>query len=801
MKLERLLQINLATLTALGALLLGLGQNDLSLPFLALLAAVGSVVFTDVLGWFALNRNVANLAAVAAVALSLTKFFNLESEMQLLAIANLLVYLQAVLLFQEKNGRVYWQLCVLSLLQVVVASALHLGMSFGLMLLIYMVLAFSALTFFYLYREQNRFRRARRRARRAQRAVAAGQSKPRNRLQFRADGVGDVASRIPRRATTGHVIRLSLVSLAVSVVFFYSVPRIRNDAWAGAGASAITGFSENVSLGEMRRVLKKDGLVMRVEFLDAETRQPVRPTKNPYFRGAALASYDSDGHWSRVRVRGRDKPQEIELPPAQVQLTQQRIRLENSPDGVVFAVAPAYRDRASTPKRLRVDPRTGRLAWRRYQRPRGRVQYELLTDAFVQGDQLKAIAAGAPPSKACNEWRNLIQIKALADRVVSEAGIDPNKKVEVARALENHLSTSPLYSYTLDPRRPRNRKADPVEDFLFNYREGHCQHFAGALALMLRTQGVPSRVVVGYAGSEYNRVGDYHQVKQHHAHAWVEAHFQMHELPLGTRIAGLPPGGDKSDGENGERAARGAHGVWLRLDPTPPARDEILAASNSGLLDRLSEWLDYLQMLWADYVLELNSDRQQAAIYEPLKERLSSFFRDLFSAQAWRDKLNQWAEDLGIDREGLLSGRWFNWRAGLAASLAVLFLVLLVRGMIRLVRWTRRRFTGGRATAQRRERPIIDFYRDLEALLEKAGFERPPGQTQREFAVSVAGQLAESPASQPVSGLPRQIVEMFYRVRFGGKTLDPRQQESVQSALAELRQSLAEEQAPRGATA
>jgi len=137
MKVERLLQVTLAALSLLGTFLLGLGENDSIIPLLMLVAAPTAVVFTDSLGWLWLNRPLANVAALGAVGYTLVDFFRNGTPNQLLAIANLLLYLQLVLLFQEKNLRVYWQLLVLSLLEVVVAAAMNLSFHFGVLLLLF----------------------------------------------------------------------------------------------------------------------------------------------------------------------------------------------------------------------------------------------------------------------------------------------------------------------------------------------------------------------------------------------------------------------------------------------------------------------------------------------------------------------------------------------------------------------------------------------------------------------------------------------------------------------------------------
>src|SRR5207253_6737373 len=119
-------------------------------------ASVSAVGLTDVLRWLRLNRLLGNGIALIAVVWTLRDFFRVTPEDQLVAIANMLGYLQMVLLFQEKNARVYWQLLVLSLLEVVVAAVLYLGPEFGFLLCLYLALAITTLVLLWIYRELGR---------------------------------------------------------------------------------------------------------------------------------------------------------------------------------------------------------------------------------------------------------------------------------------------------------------------------------------------------------------------------------------------------------------------------------------------------------------------------------------------------------------------------------------------------------------------------------------------------------------------------------------------------------------------
>lgn len=104
------------------------------------------------------------------------------------------------------------------------------------------------------------------------------------------------------------------------------------------------------------------------------------------------------------------------------------------------------------------------------------------------------------------------RVAELAKQIVGDQK-DPRR---MAQLLERHLQTR--YGYTLEL---EGDVADPLAEFLFNRKAGHCEHFATALAIMLRTLGVPARVAVGFFGGE--RALDVYVVRAGDAHAWVEA--------------------------------------------------------------------------------------------------------------------------------------------------------------------------------------------------------------------------------------------------------------------------------------
>src|SRR5215831_15871379 len=129
--LSRALQLHVAALAVLGAIFVGSRHESATVPAVAAIAAVVAFLVTDVLGIVKINRWLGSAIILMAVVWSLREFVRISPEEKLMAIASMLCYLQMVLLFQEKNARIFWQLIVLSTLQVVVGSALDLGPQFG----------------------------------------------------------------------------------------------------------------------------------------------------------------------------------------------------------------------------------------------------------------------------------------------------------------------------------------------------------------------------------------------------------------------------------------------------------------------------------------------------------------------------------------------------------------------------------------------------------------------------------------------------------------------------------------------
>jgi hypothetical protein len=167
-----------------------------------------------------------------------------------------------------------------------------------------------------------------------------------------------------------------------------------------------------------------------------------------------------------------------------------------------------------------------------------------------------------------------LQLPPVAPRIatlaqeVTASSVGP---AAAAQALTEYLRRDFKYTLSLE----RTTTLPPLEEFLFARRAGNCEYFASALAVMLRSLGIPARVVTGFQRGEWNPYGEYFLVRMSDAHAWVEAY-----------IAGSG---------------------WLTLDPSP--RDESVTAAWAGA----SLFLDALRLRWHRYIENWSSHDQLAA--------------------------------------------------------------------------------------------------------------------------------------------------------------------------------------------
>lgn len=522
---------------------LALGLRDLSagaafggmaiseqLPFVVLIL-FGAALGVAVLGGRPFARMQAVGAALLALAAAVTGLFVLRAGLDpVIGACAFAALLSANRMLAAPTPTASRQVHLASLLMVSGGAALSGELLFGALLLLFTALAVLSLTLMVV------------------------------------EEASDDAERVPQ----GGVLRtaaLGGVAVALGgVALFVFLPRMSWDVASrrvspGSG-SPTTGFSDRVGLGGDGSLKRDLRVVMRVR-LDPD---PGREDLDAYWVGRRYLDFDGRD-WQTHERFGPPKP-ELTLGAGGrhpvlnlVELTQafggRTLIALDRPIlfGAAVATRPSGKDRIGL---IRSPSGEVRFA-------QGGVTYSYLAYSLPQPDTAlspedRARALALPPSLDP-------RVPALARSLAGEA----KTPGQVATALEAALRRG--YRYTLEL---NGDQSDPLADFLFERRAGHCEHFATALAILLRTRGIPSRVVSGFYGGE--RVNGVYVLRGGDAHAWTEAWVDDH---------------------------------WRRLDATPP---ESRSAQASAWAARLARAWDEIDAFWRTHVLDYTARDQLRAM-------------------------------------------------------------------------------------------------------------------------------------------------------------------------------------------
>jgi transglutaminase-like putative cysteine protease len=534
------------------------------------------------------------------------------------------------------------------------------------------------------------------------------------------------------RALSLAALSVALGAIAVGSVLFFLFPRFSVGYFARTGVepSLMSGFTDNVELGQIGEIKKNTAVVMRIE-----TGSPINyPLLR--WRGIALTKFDGR-RWTSADTREQTRQPttngwititrrtEMEgLPAVQLRFT---VLLQPLASDALFAPAQVMQLRGNfageaatsyspiRPGYLNVDS-TGSI----YNPSRNFSQIR------YQGISLLPVARPPQARSAGTDYSEEIrgtylQLPADLDNRIPDlarrAAAGADNPYDKSLAIENYLRTK--FAYTLNL--AGKPGADPLAHFLFVTKAGHCEYFASAMAVMLRSLGIPSREVNGFLPGEYNDVAGDYIVRASDAHSWVEAYF---------------PGIG-----------------WLTFDPTPPSNDQ-----TTGLLSRLALYVDWFQLNWNEWVI--NYDLTHQLTLARSAGQVSTDWK-----KAWREKFHH-LQNTGMDRltEWQRSHRWLRFVFPIALVLA---LFLLRFGWLRaFFQWLSLVWQANLPASERNNPQLASrLYAELLGLLERRGFSRRETQTPREFAAAFPLQGGLAPTVQ-------EFTDLYVQSRFGGTPCD-----------------------------
>lgn len=631
-------------------------------------------------------------------------------------LAHLILFLSAVKLWQLKADRDWFFLYLISFFEVLLAAALTASPFFLLTLILYLLCALTTVVAFEIHK--------------ARRKVITTQTRllvPPDPALFR---------KLPMRLWRRRYLetrRLPLVSAALLILivvlalpFFLIAPRTASSALkrGGNGVSGFIGFSDNVTLGQIGRLKGNDEVFMRVRVESA----PSIPANGLRWRGVALDEFTGKG-WKRSFSAGRSEKKESESGFFKLgttedvsRLTTQTFFLEPVDTPVVFGAPRIVAVQGKLPF-VRVD---SEMSVQTRLHDQERLVYRIFSDTTEPGvnvlraDRLQYLVESArylelPP--------NLDRrIPALAEKVIQRA--ESRSGYDAARAIETYLRES--YQYTLEL---RAGGPDPLSDFLFNVREGHCEYFATAMAVMLRTQGIASRVVNGFLPGEYNEAAGAFTVRQSDAHSWVEVYFPQSNS-------------------------------WVTFDPTPPAGRA--ARVSTGLAAQLAKYSEALELMWFQYVVGYDKQEQRSLITSIRNQLL-----DLRREASNKVQLARTALSL-VSKPGAVA----------VISIGLLIVMVFLARRVRQLGWRRGLMVWQPGST--RETSGVDFYEQFIKLLERRGLKREEFQTPLEFAAATGISDAA------------MVTAAYNRVRFGAQQLSAFEYRALEEVLSKLEKGLAE---------
>jgi protein-glutamine gamma-glutamyltransferase len=672
-RIERFFQASLLGLLASGFLALAfsgyLDSATVGLTTLGLLARAVAVFGNFQDGRF--STPVANALTLAYIGFYPVDYIYLSREF-IPATVHLVCFLSVVRILSARTNRDYFFVKVLAFLELLGATLLSSNISFFVFLTMFLI--FGVATFCC-----SEIRRSCQQPRRI--------AMPRVNFHVRLAAI--TAS-----------ITLGIVLMTAGL--FVLLPRTARAAIRSfvPGKYHITGFANEVSLGQLGQIQQSSAPMLHVLIDGVHKHLPLK------WRGGALSRFDGKRWYNPV---GQNQTIRVDHGLAVLADEDQRrrvgqrityqVRIDSvEADALFFAGVPEF-IQTSLPLLFR----TPQGAFRTGRGFGGASQYA--ATSFRPETETKPFLVAALPVDAANEY---LMLPAMDQRIIDLArslnrgGATPDR----ARIFEKYLRTN--YSYTTELL--KHDVPDPLANFLFERRAGHCEYFASAMAVMLRAVHIPSRVVTGFQSGVYNPMTGWHVLRASDAHSWVEA---------------WAPG----------------HG-WMTFDPTPPAN-----SPQGKPWSAMALYLDAADMWWQRWVMDYDLDHQ---LY------LASRFEQ--STRNWKGiSADGWIKGLALKTLGFIDrAKDFVLTIGVVIILGVLlwsFLPSLVDAIRRRYHLRRIRQVGAGAS------DAALLYLRMLAILRKRGYEKPGWLTPAEFARVL-------PESR-TAGLVREFTSLYQQLRYG----------------------------------
>lgn len=679
---ERFFQWSLYILVVVGFTAL-MGTNKLDFPSLALVipALLLRGYFLLMHKSIAISERWTTLLTVLYFAFYAADYFYF-SQSFISATVHMVLFSMVIKVFSVRRDRDLMYLAVLSFLMLLAAAVLTVDTLFLLTFSLFILVAIAT----FISMEM----------RRSEKETLAAGVVPRDDVRFHSSLAGISAI-------------LGLLTLAGAALIFFILPRINTSGYLrnfGVQSSLVSGFSPEVNLGGIGQIQQSSNVVMHIQV------QFGRLPKDPKWRGITLANFDGRHWWNTPEVPVRhglgNGPLDLTRisnfsfysaawSAPRLQTLSYRVVME--PVGLnLFFLAPV-------PLKINGDYQVLEI------KSDGSIYNPRPAEGgFASGDGESSQAVGVYSAEA--DTRNpepfvlesnstnypphiatiYLQLPSLDPRVAQlarQVTASSRSNYIRAKAIEQYLQTN--FGYTLEL--PGTREADPLARFLFERKKGHCEYFASSMTMMLRTLGIPARVVNGFRGGEYNDLTSSYIVREKDAHSWVEAYFPEYG--------------------------------WVTFDPTPPGPADEPQTGWS----RMAMYMDAARQIWREWIVNYDFSHQLR-----LRTDLSTKTGNVQSSfRLW--SMHQYFRIVNT------MGRWQRRLENLSPRQMALCCVLL--GLLLALpfapkAWRSFQRTRALRHPQRAPRTSASFwYQRMLKMMARRGVRKEPSQTAEEFVSSI----------------------------------------------------------------
>ena len=527
----------------------------------------------------------------------------------------------------------------------------------------------------------------------------------------------------------------AVLTVTLTLTIFFLIPRIGAGVLQKTSGEALrtTGFSDRVDLGTIGSVKQDPHIVMRVELPD----QPAAGKDRLYMRGLAYDQYNGRS-WNRNGTRRRPLSLVADgtflartagsHPSDSLSRTiRQDILLETLDTAVLFA-APFAEFVNGEFLTVQADAMSGlHLPFP----PSSRIRYSVISQiSQLTSDERTASVLAYPDSIRSHYLQVPVesqQVAELAHQVIQEVATPFGQTL----AIQQHLLEN--YSYSLET--DTATLSHPLEEFLFTRKTGYCEHYATAMVVMLRTVGIPARLVTGFLATEWNEYGGYFTVRQRDAHAWVEVYFP--------------------------------HSGWITMDPTP----SVSTAAVTSRWESLRRFEESVRLQW-DRLFIRYSAKDQLAVVHGVRE----------GSGALREKMSRWVSSVtgsigqALNRLAQMARTFRLGMLGLLTGVIVIglaLLLLMLRDRIGL-------WASTHLPTSHPQLAIVQLYTRMLRTVERHGVSKSSTATPNEFARLVE---QEWKAGGPMVA---DVTALYHQGRFSRTPLTPDELSRAAQQVARL---------------